>query len=167
MDLGVPLHPLVVHGPIVLIVMGALFELTGRALDLEWWRKAAFAMLVLGTLAAFAAVLTGNDAESAAEKQGVPEEAIEAHESLANPVPWVALAAVLARALAGRAGALRGVLAGLGLVLHLGAAVLVGLAAHRGGVLVYQHGAGVRPVASSPASHDRLAPGDSIRADDD
>ena len=88
MDLGVPLHPLAVHGPIVLIVMGALFELTGRALDLEWWRKAAFAMLV-------------------------------------------------------------------------------GLAAHRGGVLVYQHGAGVRPVASSPASHDRLAPGDSIRADDD
>jgi uncharacterized membrane protein len=167
MDLGVPLHPLVVHGPIVLIVMGALFELTGRALDLEWWRKAAFAMLVLGTIAAFAAVLTGNDAEDAAEKQGVPDEAIEAHESLADPVPWVASAAVLARALAGRAGALRGVLAGLGLVLHLGAAVLVGLAAHRGGVLVYQHGAGVRAVATPPAPGEGAPPGDPARADDD
>jgi uncharacterized membrane protein len=170
MDLGVPLHPLVVHGPIVLLVMGVLFELAGRALDTDWWRKAAFAMLILGTLGAFAALITGNDAEELAEKQGVSEQAIEAHEDLAKPVPWVALAAVIARALAGRAGALRGVVSVVGLLLHLGAAVLVGVAAHRGGVLVYQHGAGVQSSATAaPADGSHRGPGGggAERADDD
>ena len=56
------------------------------------------------------------------------------------------VAAVLARSLAGRAGAARGLVATLALLLQLAAAVTVGITARRGGPLVYEHGAAVKPL---------------------
>jgi len=149
-------HPQIVHFPVALIVAGAIFELIGRATRLEWWRKAAFALLVFGVLGAGAAVLSGREAaEVAADRHGVPEQPIEAHEELAQLSLWIGVAAVLARALAGRAGAARRFLSVLALVLQLGVAVLVGVAGHRGGKLVFEYGAAVRvhgqPVMSGPA----------------
>lgn len=138
------LHPAVVHFPVALILVAALFELVGRATDLAWWRKAAFAMLVLGTVAAWAAVWTGHQAEEAAEDQGVPRERIEAHEDAAMLAAWLALAAVVVRALAGRMGRAAGTARGVGLLLHLAAAVAIGVAGLRGGRMVFEHGAGVK-----------------------
>jgi uncharacterized membrane protein len=113
-------------------------------LDRDWWRKAAFAMLVLGVLGAFLAVQSGDAAGEPAEKQGVPEEAVDAHEDMGKLALWFGLGAVVARALAARMGPVRGVVAGLGLALHLVAAIVVGIAAHRGGQLIFEHGAGVK-----------------------
>lgn len=135
------LHPAIVHTPIALIVTSALFELVGRAVDLEWWRKAAMAMLVVGVLGAGAAVLSGKAAETpAAEQQGVPHEPIERHERAAFFTLGLGVAAVAARLAAGGRPAI-GLLA---LVLHLAAAAAVGITSYRGGELVYRHGAGVR-----------------------
>jgi uncharacterized membrane protein len=156
---SLPLHPLIVHTPVALLIVSALFELVGRATDVAWWRKAAFAMLIVGVLGAAAAVLTGGPAGDAAEKLGVPEPAVDAHEEMAQVTLWVGVAAVLARAVAGRMGAARGAMATLGLLLHLAAAVTVGVTGFRGGKLVFDHGAGVRvngqPVTSgaAPAEH--------------
>jgi hypothetical protein len=65
---------------------------------------------------------------------------------------WLGLAAVAGRAVAGRTGAARPVVSGLALALHLATAVTVGVAAHRGGALVFEHGAKVhvngRPVVT-------------------
>jgi len=144
MDALGPLHPALVHTPIALLLFSLIFELVGRATDLAWWRKAAMAMLVIGALGAWAAVFSGNAAEEVAEEQGVPHELIEAHESGGQLTAWVATAAVAARALAGRAGAARAAVAGLALALHVLAAAAVGMTGYRGGVLVHEHGAGVR-----------------------
>ena len=145
MDFLAPFHPQIVHTPVALIITGAVFELIGRTIDIAWWRKAAFAMLILGTLGAGLAVLSGEPASERAEKgQGVPEQAVDAHEDLGKLTWWIAAAAVLARMLAGRLKVARGPAAGLALMLHLAAAVTVAMAAHRGGVLVYEHAAGVR-----------------------
>ena len=139
-----PFHPAIVHTPIALIIVGAAFELAGRALDREWWRKAAFAMLALGVLGAGLAVLSGRAAEESVEDQGVAKHAIEEHEEIAQLTLWLGLGAVLTRALAGRFGAARAAVAGLALLLHLAAATTVGIAGYRGGLLVFEHGAGVK-----------------------
>lgn len=139
-----PLHPQITHGPIVLIIVGLLFELAGRAFDRDWWRKAAFAMLILGVVGAFLAVQSGEGASDVVEKQGVPEHTVDAHGDLGKLTLWFGLGAVVARAVAGRLGPARGAASALGLALHLAAAVAVGIAAHRGGALVFEHGANVR-----------------------
>ena len=159
MEFLAPFHPQITHGPIVLIIVGLLFEIIGRVLDRDWWRKAAFAMLILGVVSAYLAVQSGEAASDAAEKQGVPEQTVDAHGNLGKLALWFGLGAVVARALAGRMGPVRGVVAGLGLALHLVAAVAVGIAAHRGGQLIFEHGAGVKiqgrllQVGPPPAEH--------------
>ena len=147
---GLPsLHPLIVHTPIAMIIVSFVFELVGRVTDADWWRKAAFAMLVVGVLGAGAAVLSGNEAGEIAEHQGIPEGAVDAHEQASQFALWLGLAALVVRAVAGRTGRARGVAGGLGLALHLAAAVAVGVAGFRGGQLVYEHGAGVTAKVSS------------------
>ena len=149
-------HPQIVHMPIALIIVALFFELVGRFVDLEWWRKAAFALLILGVLAARAAVLSGRGAGHEAERQGAPEQAVDRHEDIAMITLWLGIAAVVARAVAGRAGRARTAVAGLGLALHLAAAVTVGVAAHLGGELVFEHGVRVKalaqPAAAQPAA---------------
>ena len=160
MEFLAPFHPQITHGPIVLIIVAFLFEIAGRMLDRDWWRKAAFAMLVLGVVSAYLAVQSGEGASEAAEKQGVPEQTVDAHGDLGRLALWFGLGAVVARALAGRMGPVRGAVAGLGLALHLVAAVTVGIAAHRGGQLIFEHGAGVMvhgrllQVGPPPAHHE-------------
>ena len=145
MEFLAPFHPQIVHVPIALIIVAAVFELIGRAFDLAWWRKAAFAMLIVGVLGACLAVLSGREAgERAEERQGVPEQAVDAHEEIAVLAMWMGVGAVVMRAVAGRLGPARGVAGGLALLLHLGTAMTVGIAAHRGGILVREHGAAVR-----------------------
>jgi uncharacterized membrane protein len=144
MEALAPFHPAIVHTPIALIIVGAVFELVGRALDSEWWRKAAFAMLIVGVMGAALAVLSGDAAGEHAEHQGVSEQAVDEHEEIAKLTLWLGLGAVVARALAGRAGAARAAVAGLALLLHLAAATTVGIAGFRGGRLVFEHGAGVK-----------------------
>jgi uncharacterized membrane protein len=143
-ELLAPFHPQITHGPIVLIIVALGFELIGRALDREWWRKAAFAMLILGVIGAFLAVQSGEGASNVVEKQGVPEHTVDAHGDLGKLALWFGLGAVVARAASARAGALRGAVSWLGLALHLVAAITVGIAAHRGGQLIFEHGANVR-----------------------
>ncbi len=144
MEFLAPFHPQITHGPIVLIIVAFLFEIAGRLLDRDWWRKAAFAMLILGVVGAFLAVQSGEGASDGVEKQGVPEKTVDAHGDLGKLALWFGLGAVVARAIAGRMGPVRAAVSGLGLALHLVAAVTVGIAAHRGGQLIFEHGAGVK-----------------------
>lgn len=145
MEFLAPFHTQIVHTPIALIIISLLFEIVGRATDSDWWRKAAFAMLVVGVLGAGAAVLSGTEAgERAEERQGVPEAVVDAHEDAGKLALWIGLGAVAARAVSGSVGGARAAVAGLALALHLAAAVAVGIAGYRGGQLVYEHAAGVR-----------------------
>jgi uncharacterized membrane protein len=149
MNLPIEIHPVIVHTPIALIIVSLLFDIVGRLTDLDWWRKAAFAMLVVGVLGAGAAVLTGNAAEEKAEDQGVPHDAIEQHEEAGILTLWLGVAAVLARALAARPGPARAAVSALALIAHLLVAGAVGVAGYRGGILVFQHGAGVQTTTST------------------
>ena len=155
-----PLHPAIVHAPVALLILSLMFELAGRALDADWCRRAALALLVMGALGAAAAVVTGTAAGAAAEKQGVAEQPIDSHEDAGKLTLALAAAAVVVRALAGRAGSMRGQVSTLALALQLAAAIMVGVTGYRGGRLVYEHGAGVSVHGAYVASdHAPRAPG--------
>jgi uncharacterized membrane protein len=141
-----PFHPQIVHTPIALLIFSAFFALVGRLFDRDWLRKASVVMLVFGFLGAFLAVQSGKPAHRVPEhEQGVSEEAIDEHGEGGERVMYLAGAALAALFVASRLkGGAANAVAGLALLLQLGAAVLVGVTGHRGGQLVYEQGANVR-----------------------
>lgn len=146
MDVLGPFHPQIVHFPIVLLIFSALFALAGRAMDSAWMKKTGTTLLIVGYLGTVASFYSGKPAHRVPErKQGVPEEAIDSHGDLGEFTVWVAGAAVAATLIAGRmSGGAASAVGGLGLLLQIAAAVMVGVTAHRGGKLVYEHGANVK-----------------------
>ena len=140
-----PLHPAIVHFPIVLAVLlpifalGALWAIRGGASVRRAWGVAVLAAAVLAA-SAFVAVRTGEAQEDRVESV-VGEAALHEHEEAGER--FLVLSAVLALVMAtglaggplGRAGRWVGT---AGAVVLVAAAVQVGAA---GGELVYQHGA--------------------------
>jgi len=141
-----PFHPQIVHTPVALLIFSALFALLGRLLDREWLRKGALTLLVIGFVGAWLAVQSGRPAHRVPEhEQGVPEHAIDEHAAQGQRTVYLAGGAIVAIVLASRfTGPAAGFLSGLGLVLQLAAAVMVGITGFHGGKLVYEHGANVR-----------------------
>ena len=135
---GLELHPSLVHFPIALVTVGALFSLLYLALRREWLRWFAPILLSVALLGAVAAYFSGQAAEDRAEAIGVPDTALEEHESAGI---WafglIALACLLSWA---THAPRRGVwLATLVAVVAVAATFRAG---HLGGKLVYVHGAG-------------------------
>ena len=135
---GLPIHPSVVHFPIALAVVGALAEVAYLAIRRPWLRFMGPILLTLALLGATGAYFTGNAAEDAAEHQGVPEGDVESHQQ-AGIIAFAAigLAALLSWATRPKNGPTH--------VAALAALIAAGLtifAAHKGGQLVYIHGAG-------------------------
>jgi uncharacterized membrane protein len=135
---GLELHPSVVHFPIALVTVGALFSVLYLALRREWLRWFAPVLLSLALLGSVAAYFSGQAAEDRAEEIGVPEAALEEHESAGIwALGLIALASLLSWA---THVPKRGVwLATLIAVLAVAATLRTG---HLGGQLVFVHGAG-------------------------
>ena len=156
-----PTHPMIVHFPLALFIVSPLLALAGLLRDTSWLRRAAAVLFVIGFVGAVAALRTGEGAEEAAEKQGVPEQAIERHEDAGKLLTWVsglgvvALIATSARAVRPAAGVAL-------LLIQLACAALAVNAGYHGGRLVYEHGAGVS-VAGQPVQNPG---GDGAIADD-
>lgn len=138
-----PIHPMVVHFPIALLLTSCLFE----ALALRWrgepFRETSLSLLVVGVLAAGAALITGHAAEEAVEQSSIPKQAIDIHEQLGFATFWLFLV-LLGLRLAMRWGWMREQ-PKLTLAVGLGGSVLLLAASYFGGDLVYRFGAGVLP----------------------
>ncbi len=139
-----PIHPMIVHFPIALLLASWLFDLLALRWRREQFRETSLSLLVLGVLAAVAAVVTGHFAEEAVEHAGnIPKQAIETHEELAFAVLWV-FVGLLGLRLVSYWEVMRerpALVLGLGLA---GSLLLV-VASYFGGDLVYRYGAGVIP----------------------
>ena len=163
-----PLHPVVVHFPIVLAVLlpisaaWALWAIRkGTTFRRVWAVPAAMAFAL--ALSAFVAVETGESADERVERV-VPEQPLESHEEAAET--FLTLSAGLALLVSaglvrGRAGA---VARGLGTA---GAVALVAVAAyvgHSGGKLVYEHGAASAYTTADARASAGAASGSEARA---
>jgi uncharacterized membrane protein len=162
-----PLHPVVVHFPIVLAVLlpifalGALWAIRKGTTPRRAW-SVPVAIAAALALSALVAVETGEDQDERVE-QVVPEQPLEAHEEAAELFLTLSggLALVAAAGLVrGRVG---GIARGLGTAGAFALVALAVLVGHSGGKLVYEHGAasaytGATQRVSAPAprngSHD-------------
>ena len=169
-----PLHPAIVHFPVVLAIIlplfaaGAMWAIRRGAHARRAW-AIPVALSAALALSAWAAVETGEEQDERVEKV-VAEAPLSAHEKMAETflAGSVALAiltvAGLAGGVAGRAA--RGAATVGSLVLVIGAARV----GHSGGQLVYRYGAASAyseangAVSSSAAAADR---GQTRRGDDD
>ena len=71
-----PIHPMLVHFPIALLSAAVFFDLLGGKWRPEDCRIASLYTLVLGFAGAGVSVVSGGMAEDAAERSGVPEQAM-------------------------------------------------------------------------------------------
>ncbi|HEY0972053.1 MAG TPA: DUF2231 domain-containing protein [Gemmatimonadales bacterium] len=145
MTTGIPMHPLVVHFPVVLAVLLPISALIAlRAIRKGTTPRKAWAlplaMAAALAVSAFAATKTGENEEDRVE-QVVAKKVIHDHEEagerflvLSGALVLVAAAGLLPRTM-GQAARLLATAGAIGLV---AAAVQVG---HSGGELVYRHGA--------------------------
>lgn len=140
-----PLHPAVVHFPIVLAVLlpffmfGALIAARrGVRATRAWALPAGLAVLLL--VSTYAAVKTGEAQEEVVES-AVSEEVIHGHEEAAESF----LIVVAGLTLVAGAGLVRGrvgqVARGVGLAGSMAVVVMGANVGHSGGEMVYQHGA--------------------------
>ncbi len=150
-----PLHPAIVHFPIVLLLLGAPLAII--AIFLRKWHLPWLVALVLTTGAAGSIVATWTGGQDEEVVGGISENAdaiLEHHEEWGERTRNVA---VLAAALALLSAALTrfpaasvsiGVLVA---VAGIASAVCVAQAGHYGGLLVYKHGVGINTAAGANA----------------
>lgn len=177
-SLGIPLHPLVVHFPIVLSVLLPISALVAlwairRGTTPRWAWSLPLAVAVALTVSAYVAIETGENEEDRVE-QVVGDDPIHGHEEAAER--FLVLSGVLLL-VAGLGLAPRTVGEAARIVTVVGAVVLMGAGAqvgHSGGELVYRHGAasayvdggdgktamGPAPVATAPVEPDARSGGD-------
>ena len=158
-DIG-PYHPIIVHFAIALLIVGVVFRwlfLTGRA---AFAGPAAATLIVVGTIAAAAAVHSGLDAHDVVERIPGARQAVVDHEQAGewarNVFIIVALLEIAALVLSRRN--LRGARAlvwGSAIVGAVGLAALF-KAADKGGDLVYAYAGGVGTRLGDTADVTRL-----------
>ena len=146
------LHPLVVHFPVALLLVAPILVLLGLVLEPKRGRGllvAALVLMVLGTIAAWVAVGTGEAAGRLADRTPAVNAILEQHEELAETVRLVftALTAVFAAVLfvpvalrrqLGRAASTSLLVVFLGF--YAVGALLLANTAHNGGRLVHEQG---------------------------
>lgn len=167
-----PLHPAIVHFPIVLMVLLPLLVLLALVLihrgtsGFRTW-AGVVALNFLLVVSGWAALSTGESEEDRVEAV-VAEQYIEEHEESAERFMGLSVL-VLALSgiglLKGRVGTGGRVVTALATLVLLVAGIQVG---HSGGELVYKHGAGqVYAQLSVPGAQDALRPHASKWDDDD
>lgn len=141
-----PLHPIVVHFPIVLgVLLPFLAILLWLAIKKWDWTPKVWALVsavaLVYCLFATAAVLLGEEDEEKVEKV-ISEEVIEAHEEAGELIPWLA-GTLLLVSLGGFTVKYSKQAKAAVIVLSLAGIVPLANAGHTGGELVYEHGAAI------------------------
>ncbi|MEW5842323.1 MAG: DUF2231 domain-containing protein [Bacteroidota bacterium] len=138
------LHPMIVHFPIALIIVGFLAELLSFFIKKEFFSTAAFYLLILGTLGVVAAYFTGQYAGDGITEVGALKQALETHEDAAELTLWLMVAAAGARIAMVLLKKYHGAFKILAFVLFFVGVVSVARTGFYGGELVYKHAAGVK-----------------------
>ena len=137
------LHAMFIHFPIALLVVGFLAEVIALFSKKEFFKKAGFYLLVLGTLGTLASYFSGNAAGEGIE-EGPLAKVMELHEQAATITLWLTIAtsSVYAAILIFKYKKSWAKIVSVVLF----AAIIGGIArtGYLGGQLVYKHGAGVQ-----------------------
>jgi uncharacterized membrane protein len=140
----VPIHPLVVHFPIALLILAGVAYLYSVLMKKEAFWVLGLFMHMLGVVGAFIAFFTGNSAESELIHTESIHQMVELHELLGLLTIWTFPIMAVWSFLRRESTIIWE--KGLFCLIYLGLAGMLSFNAHLGGRLVYEHGAGVNPM---------------------
>lgn len=138
------LHPMIVHFPIALLIVGFLFDIAGSITKRESFTQTAFYLIILGALGVIAAFITGDQAGSGITEEGALKQALENHEDAATLTIWIVSIAAAFRIALVLLKKFKGVLKMVSLALFLIAVLAIARTGYYGGELVYKHATGVQ-----------------------
>lgn len=139
---SIHIHPILVHFPIALLIVGFFSDILGLFVKKDFFTGAGFYLLILGTLGAIVAVITGHMAEDGA-RTAATHAAIEAHEFAGTITLWFALITSAFRIVLLWTDKYQGALKFLALLLFFVTVLTVARTGYLGGELVYHYGAGI------------------------
>ncbi len=137
------LHPMIVHFPIALLIVGLFSDLTGVITKKNFFSNSGFYLLILGYIGLIAAFLSGNLAGEGVAETGTLKQALEMHEAAAELSVWIMSAAAAIRIAVVLMKKYSGVYKWIAVTLFLIGAASVARTGYYGGELVYKHAAGV------------------------
>jgi uncharacterized membrane protein len=153
-------HPQVVHFAIALVFTGVLMRLVSLTRVLAFASTAATTLILLGTLACFAAAYTGTAAHAPVERIPGVRAAVMEHEEWGertrNIFAVIALLEIAALFTAWRQSPRAQIVAMVAAVAGLGGLVSMYETAEHGGELVYSYGGGVGIRSGDPEDVNRL-----------
>lgn len=138
------LHPMVVHFPIALLLVGFLTDLADLVIKREFLSQTAFYLLILGALGTVAALLSGDQAGNGIMEQGLLGQAVEQHEEAAELTVWLVGIAAAVRVILVLLKRYSGIFKVMAFLLFFASVIAVGRTGYYGGALVYKHAAGVQ-----------------------
>lgn len=146
----IPAHPIIVHFPIALLILGLFLDLAALLMKREWLSRAALVLLVVGTLASVAAVRSGSAQAMEIARPPALDAAIEEHAESGKLTMFFFLALAGARGALARFRKLTAALHWVTFAAWIVGALLLARAGYFGGMLVYRHGAGVTAAPAAP-----------------
>ena len=130
-------HPMIVHFPIALLIVGFLADVAGVFYKKEkYLHKMGFILQILGTLGVIAAFITGDNFTQWETFQGATKDAFELHQDAAILTIWVVIAATIFRILIMMMQRFNGWLKLISLMLYLAGVVLIGYTGFMSGNLM-------------------------------
>ena len=131
-------HPMTVHFPVALIMVGFLAELLSLFFKKEaWLSKASLWLMILGSLGAIVSYLTGE--YFTVEYTGKAGDLKETHELFAKITMWVIIAATLIRLFLSYLKKDESNIKWMVFILYFIAALSVAITGFLGGSLVYNY----------------------------
>ena len=131
-----------IHFPIALLCIGFLSEVIFLFFRREFFRQAAFYLLLLGALGSIVAYLSGNAAGEGIE-EGALGKAVELHEQAATISLWLTILTAAFYLFLFLRKNTRIWAKTIGTLLFAGTIAAIARTGYLGGQLVYKHGAGV------------------------
>lgn len=138
------IHPMIVHFPIALLIVGFLADLIGVVTKKEFFNKSGFYLLILGTLGVVAGYISGEYAGDGVTEAGALGQALELHEQAAELSLWLMLGTALVRIAAVVFNKYNGAIKIIALVLFFAGVLSIARTGYYGGELVFKHAAGVQ-----------------------
>ncbi|MDT0651600.1 DUF2231 domain-containing protein, partial [Autumnicola edwardsiae] len=136
------IHAMVIHFPIALIFVGFLSEIIALINKKQFFKNAAFYLLLLGSLGAIVAYVSGSYAGDGMT-DGILQAPMELHEEAATITLWLAIVTALFRVALYYFKYNRTWTKWVGIILFAALVGWVARTGYLGGQLVFQHGAGI------------------------
>tara|TARA_R110001583_G_scaffold48642_3_gene152339 strand:- start:3825 stop:4280 length:456 start_codon:yes stop_codon:yes gene_type:complete len=136
------LHAIIIHFPIALLIVGFLSEIISFFIKKDFFKTAAFYLLILGALGTITAYITGGYAGEGIE-EGPLLEPMNLHKQAAFLILWGSIITVLFKSAVFYFKFHKPWAKGIGFLLYMLLVIAVGRTGYLGGQLVFSHGAGV------------------------